>query len=85
MNNTLLLVFTSYSIDNAPIQFLQDGSIGIFCLSIIAMRQGMMRLVKKIRISEKFGKVRLPFTTNITPTDQQTASQSEPPKRATFP
>jgi hypothetical protein len=45
----------------------------------------MMRLVKKTRKSEKFGKIRLPLTTNITPTDQQTASQSEPPERATFP
>jgi hypothetical protein len=85
MNNTLLLVIASYSIDNAPIQFLQDCSIGIFCLSIIAVRQGMIRLVKKTRQSEKFGKIRLPFTTDITPMDQQTASQSELPERATFP
>jgi hypothetical protein len=46
MNNTLLLVIASHSIDNSPIQFLKDCSIGIFCLSIIAVRQGMMRLVK---------------------------------------
>jgi hypothetical protein len=85
VNNTLLLVIASYSIDNAPIQFLQDYSIGIFCLSIIVVRQAMMRLVKKTRQSEKFCKIRLPFTTNITPTDQQTASQSEPPESATFP
>jgi hypothetical protein len=64
---------------------LQDCSIGIFCLSIIAVHQGMMSLVKKTRQSEKFGKIRLPFTTNFTRTDQQTASQSEPPERATFP
>jgi hypothetical protein len=64
---------------------LQECSIGIFCLSIIAVNQGMMRLVKKARQSEKFGKMRLPFTTNITLMDQQTASQLEPPERATFP
>jgi hypothetical protein len=85
MNNTLLLVISSYSTDNSPIQFLQDCSIGIFCLSIIVVCQGMMRLVKKTRKSEKFGKIRLPLTTNITPTDQQTASQPELPERATFP
>jgi hypothetical protein len=45
----------------------------------------MKRLVKKTRQSEKFGKITLPFTANITLTDQQTASQSEPPERATFP
>jgi hypothetical protein len=50
MNNTLLLVNASYSIDKSPIQFLQDCSIGIFCLSIIAVHQGMMRLVKKTKI-----------------------------------
>jgi hypothetical protein len=64
---------------------LQDCSIGIFCLSIIAVRQGMMRLVKKTRQSEKIGKIRLPFTTNFTLTDQQTASQLELLERATFP
>jgi hypothetical protein len=64
---------------------LQDCSIGIFCLSIIAVRQGMMTIVKKIRQSVKFGKIRLPFTTNFTLMDQQTASQSELPERATFP
>jgi hypothetical protein len=85
MNNTLLLVIASYSIDNFPLHFLQDCRIGIFCLSIIAVGQGMMRLVKKTRQSEKFDKIRLPFTTDITPTDQQTASQLEPPERATFP
>jgi hypothetical protein len=85
INNTLLLVIASYSIDNSPIQFVQDCSIGIFCLSIIAVHQGMMRLVKKTKKSEKFGKIRLPLTTNISPIDQQTASQPEPPERATFP
>jgi hypothetical protein len=87
MNNTLLLVIVFYSIDNSPIHFLQDCSIGIFCLSIIAVHQRMMILVKKTRQSEKFGKKRLPFTTNITitPTDQQTVSQLKPPERATFP
>jgi hypothetical protein len=79
MNNTLLLFIASYSIDNSPIQFLQDCSIVIFCLSIIAVHQVMLRLVKKNRRSEKFGKIQLPLTTNITPTDQQTASQSEQP------
>jgi hypothetical protein len=39
MNITLLLVIDSYSIDNSPIHFLQDCSIGIFCLSIIAVHQ----------------------------------------------
>ena len=85
MNDTFLLVIVSYSIDNSPIQFLQDCSIGIFCLSIIAVCQGMMRLVKETRKSDKFGKIRLPLTTNITPTDQQMASQSELHERATFP
>ncbi len=85
MNNTLLLVIALYLLDDSPIHFLQNCSIGIFCLSIIAVHQGMMRLVKKTRQSEKFGKIRLPFTTNITPPDQHTASQSEPPERATFP
>jgi hypothetical protein len=70
MNNTLILVIALYSIDNSPIQFLQDCSIGIFCLSIIAVCQGMMRLVKKTRQSEKFGKIILPLANNITPTDQ---------------
>jgi hypothetical protein len=63
----------------------QDCSIGIFCCSIIAVHQGMMRLVKNTRKSEIFGKIRLPLTTNITPTDQQTASQLELPEKATFP
>jgi hypothetical protein len=79
------LVIVSYSIDNSSIQFLQDCCIGIFCLFIIAVCQGMMKVVKKTRKSEKFGKLRLPLTTNITPTDQQTASQSKLPERATFP
>ena len=39
MNNTLLLVIGSYSIDNAPTEFLNDCSIGIFCLSMIAVHQ----------------------------------------------
>ncbi len=84
VNNALLLVIVSYSTDNSPI-FLQDCSIGIFCLSVDAVHQGMMRLAKKTRQSEKFGKIRLPFTTIITLTDQQTASQLEPPERASFP
>jgi hypothetical protein len=45
----------------------------------------MMRLVEKKIQSEKFGKIRLPFTINITPTDQQTASQLKPLERANFP
>jgi hypothetical protein len=49
MNNSLLLVIASYSIDNSPIQFLQYCSICILCLSIIGVRQGMMRLVKKTK------------------------------------
>jgi hypothetical protein len=85
MTNTLLLVIASYSIDNSPIQFLQDCSIGNFCLSIIAVCQGMMGLVEKTRKSKKFGKIRLLLMTNITPNDQQTASQPEPPERAPFP
>jgi hypothetical protein len=64
---------------------IKNGRIGIFHLSIITVHQGMMRLVEKTRQSEKFGKIQLPFTTNITQTDQQTASQLEPPERATFP
>ncbi len=47
MNNTLLLIIASYSTENSPIQILQDCSIGIFCISFIAVRQGMMRLVKR--------------------------------------
>ncbi len=53
VNDTLLLVIASYSIDNSPIQLLKDFGIGIFCLAIIAVCQGMMRLVKKMRNSEK--------------------------------
>jgi hypothetical protein len=45
----------------------------------------MMRLVKKTRQSEKFGKIILPFTSNINLTDQQTASHLELLERATFP